>query len=73
MQALASQFAELAKNRVYYTWIVYADDENGNGISLEPEGKVYVGIAANRKTIEPDLTDPTVYKWSKVEVIRENP
>ena len=67
MQALASQFAELAKNRVYYTWIVYADDENGNGISLEPEGKPYVGIAANRKTIEPDLTDPTVYKWSKVE------
>ena len=67
VQALASQFAELAKNRVYYTWIVYADDENGNGISLEPEGKVYVGIAANRKTLEPDLTDPTVYKWSKVE------
>lgn len=67
VQALASQFAELAKNRVYYTWIVYADDENGNGISLEPEGKPYVGIAANRKTIEPDLTDPTVYKWSKVE------
>lgn len=67
VQALASQFAELAKNRVYYTWIVYADDENGNGISLEPEGKPYVGVAANRKTIEPDLTDPTVYKWSKVE------
>lgn len=67
VQALASQFAELAKNRVYYTWIVYADDENGNGISLEPEGKTYVGIAANRKAIEPDLTDPTVYKWSKVE------
>lgn len=67
VQVLASQFAELAKNRVYYTWIVYADDENGNGISLEPEGKAYVGIAANRKAIEPDLTDPTVYKWSKVE------
>ena len=67
VQALASQFAELAKNRVYYTWIVYADDENGNGISLEPEGKTYVGIAANRKTMEPDLTDPAIYKWSKVE------
>ena len=67
VQALASQFAEMAKNRVYYTWIVYADDENGNGISLDPDGKTYVGIAANRKTIEPDLTDPTVYKWSKVE------
>lgn len=67
VQALASQFAELAKNRVYYTWIVYADDENGNGISLEPDGKAYVGIAANRKTMDPDLTDPTVYKWSKVE------
>lgn len=67
VQALASQFAELAKNRVYYTWIVYADDENGNGISLDPDGKAYVGIAANRKTMEPDLTDPIVYKWSKVE------
>ncbi len=67
VQALASQFAELAKNRFYYTWIAYADDENGNGISLEPGGKAYVGIAANRKTMEPDLTDPTAYKWSKVE------
>ena len=43
VQALASQFAELAKNRVYYTWIVYADDENGNGISLEPEAKPMSG------------------------------
>lgn len=67
VEALASQFAQLAKNRTYYTWIVYADDENGNGISTDPSGKAYVGIAANRKVTEADLTDPTVYKWSKVE------
>lgn len=67
VEELASQFAELAKNRVFYTWIAYADDENGNGISLDPDGKAYVGIAANRKTADPDLTDPFAYKWSKVE------
>ena len=67
VEALASQFAEIAKSRNFYTWIVYADDENGNGITLDPTGKPYMGISANRSSAEPDLTDPSVYKWSKIE------
>lgn len=67
VRALAAQFAQLAKNRVFYTWVVYADDENGNGISLDPTGKSYMGISTNRSKIDPDLTDPTAYKWSKIE------
>lgn len=67
VEALASQFAEIAKSRNFYTWIVYADDENGNGITLDPTGKPYMGISANRSSAEPDLTDPTAYKWSKIE------
>lgn len=67
VRALATQFAQLAKNRVFYTWVVYADDENGNGISLDPTGKPYMGISTNHSKIDPDLTDPTFYNWSKIE------
>lgn len=49
----------------YYTWIAYADDAQGTGISLSPTGKAYMGIATNRLTETPVITDPTVYKWSK--------
>ena len=67
VEQLASQFAELAKNRVFYTWIAYADDENGSGISLDPTGKEYMGISANRLVEEPDISDPSEYKWSKIQ------
>lgn len=67
VQTLATQFAELAKNRTYYTWVVYADDENGSGISLESDGKAYIGISANRSSVDPDLSNPSAYKWSKLE------
>lgn len=48
-----------------YTWIAYADDDEGTGISLDPEGKEYIGIAANRVSETPDITDPTVYTWQR--------
>lgn len=67
VRSLAAQFAQLAKNRVFYTWVVYADDSQGNGISLEPDGKKYIGISTNRSKADPDLSDPSAYKWSKVE------
>lgn len=67
VEALAAQFAQLAKNRVFYTWIAYADDENGQGITLDSAGKSYMGISANRAKEEPDITDPAAYKWSKIE------
>lgn len=67
VEALAAQFAEIAKTRVFYTWIAYADDEEGTGITLNPTGKAYMGISANRMSETPDITDPSVYKWSKVQ------
>lgn len=64
VEALAKQFTELAKDRAFYTWIAYADDAEGSGISLDPTGKQYIGISANRLTETVDLTDPSVFAWS---------
>ena len=66
VEDLAEQFKELADSRVFYTWIVYADDEKGNGISLLPDGKRYMGIAENKLTENPDISDPTIFKWSLI-------
>ena len=65
VQELSQQFSELAKSRTFYTWVAYAEDENGNGISLNPDGKDYMGTAANQLSSEPDLSDPTIYTWVK--------
>ena len=67
VEALAAQFAEIAKTRVFYTWVAYADDSVGTGISLDPTGKAYMGISANRTSETPDISNPSVYKWSKVQ------
>lgn len=64
VEALAKQFTELAKDRVFYTWIAYADDAEGSGISLDPTGKQYIGISANRLTEQVDTSDPSVFTWS---------
>lgn len=69
---LAEEVAAMPKSRTTYTWIVYADDSSGTGITTDSEGKVYVGIAANRLTPVPDLSDPTVYKWTRIEGIDGN-
>lgn len=66
VQDLADQFQELAQNRTLYTWIAYADDDQGNGISLDSDGKDYMGISANHTEETPDISDPSVYKWSKI-------
>ena len=47
-----------------YTWIRYADDHLGNGMSNIPEGKNYIGLAANKNT-EVESDDPKDYVWSK--------
>ena len=64
---LADKVKEENQNTTLYTWIAYADDAEGNGISLDPEGKAYMGIAENRTTEEPDISDPSIYKWSKIQ------
>lgn len=48
----------------YYTWVKYADDQNGKGMSDSPDGKAYIGLAYNKESqIESD--DPRDYQWSK--------
>ena len=49
----------------YYTWIRYADDDQGNGISNDPTGKEYIGLAYNKLTAAESDT-PSDYKWSKI-------
>src|SRR5690606_2197043 len=46
-----------------YSWVKYADDENGNGMSDSPDGKLYIGLAFNKTT--PEESDNTAdYTWS---------
>lgn len=63
---LAERFEKIAKNRNFYTWTAFADDENGTGISADAYGKDYLGIATNRLAKEADLSDPTQYTWVKI-------
>lgn len=66
LRELADAFAKVAQNRKFYSWIAYADDDIGTGASLDSYGKEYLGIASNRVTRDPDLTDPTVYTWVRI-------
>jgi phage minor structural protein len=50
----------------YYTWVMYADDATGTGISADPTGKSYLGIAYNKLT-QTASTNPADYTWSKFE------
>lgn len=53
-----------ADGEVYYTWIRYADDASGTGISNDPTGKIYMGLAYNKNTpVESD--NPADYTWSR--------
>jgi len=48
----------------FYTWIKYADNSSGSGMSDNPAGKKYIGIAYNQ--LSPvESTDPSDYTWSK--------
>ena len=67
VEELAGKFAAMAKDRTLYTWIAYADDAQGNGISLDPEGKPYLGTAVNQTEEAVDISDPSVFTWSKVQ------
>lgn len=66
VEELAEKFAAMA-DRTLYTWIAYADDAQGNGISLDPEGKPYLGTAVNQTEEAVNISDPSVFAWSKVQ------
>lgn len=48
-----------------YTWIRYAEDTNGTGISNSPDDKSYIGLAYN-KTTASESNNPSDYTWSKI-------
>lgn len=50
--------------KTYYTWVRYADDASGNGMSDSPNGKYYIGIAYNKET-PTESSDPADYQWTK--------
>ena len=47
----------------YYTWIKYADNASGSGMSDSPNGKSYIGLAYN-KTTSAESTTASDYTWS---------
>ena len=51
--------------KTYYTWIRYADDAQGTGISNNPTGKEYIGFAYNKETAT-ESNNPLDYTWSLI-------
>ena len=49
--------------KTLYTWVRYADNAQGEGISDNPEGKDYIGLAYNKET-PMESNDPSDYTWS---------
>ena len=49
----------------YYTWVMYADNSTGGGLSSNPSGKTYIGVAYNKTTNTPSST-PSDYAWSLI-------
>ena len=54
-----------ADGKTYYTWIRYADDAEGNGISNDPTGKSFIGFAYNKET-PLESNNPSDYMWSDI-------
>ena len=46
-----------------YTWVKYADTDSGGGMSDDPTGKEYIGLAYNKTTIT-ESTTPGDYQWA---------
>lgn len=49
-----------------FTWVKYADDDQGNGMSEFPNGKKYIGLAYN-KTVATESSKPSDYTWSLIQ------
>ena len=49
-----------------YTWIKYATDASGSGMSDSPKGRSYIGIAYNKESPE-ESDSPTDYAWSLIQ------
>ena len=49
-----------------YTWIKYADNASGGGMSDNPSGKKYIGLAYN-KTVPTESSVASDYAWSLIQ------
>ncbi|WP_117168881.1 siphovirus ReqiPepy6 Gp37-like family protein [Paraliobacillus sediminis] len=47
-----------------YTHIAYANSSTGNGFSIDPTSKQYIGMYTSNS--ETQSTDPSLYKWSLI-------
>lgn len=52
-----------AAGQPVYTWIKYADTAAGAGLSDDPAGKAYIGLAHNKSTAT-ESTTPGDYSWA---------
>lgn len=52
--------------KILYTWIKYAKDANGTGITDDPNGAIYIGISYNNES-SIESNDPTQYAWTKIQ------
>lgn len=52
--------------KILYTWIKYAKDANGIGMTDDPNGAVYIGISYNNES-STESNDPTQYAWTKIQ------
>ena len=48
-----------------YTWVRYADNASGGGLTQYPTGKLYIGFAYN-KTTKTESNTASDYKWSLI-------
>lgn len=63
---LANELKALPRPKPLYTWIAYADDKHGNGISSSAENKAYLGISNGQASETVDLSKPEDFTWSKI-------
>lgn len=52
--------------KILYTWIKYAKDANGTGMTDDPNGAVYIGISYNNES-STESNDPAQYAWTKIQ------
>ena len=55
--------------KTYYTWVRYADNAIGGGISDSPTNKIYMGVAYNREVPEElsnEVNNAALYTWHKM-------
>lgn len=50
-----------------YSWTMWADDDKGKNMSMEPANRKWFGVAYNKGTIDPPAdVSHEVFQWSKV-------